>query len=446
MAVVNLEFWDELKPLQAMAAALLFERRKLLLAFPRQEGKTELGVRLGRDVMMRSALAGRPSSSIFLAKDRKSAKKATREKFMRLCPRDIFNVNTEQIYIKKFPTAIQYIESVDKDPDRIRGGTYDYIHWSEVAFSKLELGVTITDIFELILKWTQRKTAGYALLESTMKGRNGWKDLWDNADELGFAKLRVRFSDMLELGLVTQAEFDAEKNGCHPLVFAQELECEFVSFQGRTYDELSERHIWADMPGPQEWQLVVSSIDWGFDPSATAALFGYMQDGLLCVFDEHYQKRELGITTAEKIEQRKQFWQIERLACVADHEKDRVEELTRRGIPCSLAVKSNVLGNRIQIKELLHFDRIRIHPRCVNLIRELEIAVWDPKKEGEIDYKQDAEGHFDAEAALRYLVRELHGAETIAPARNPHRATDPMSASAWNMGRMKQDESLQDSW
>lgn len=440
MAAPNLALWDELNPLQAMVAAQLFQKRRLLLAMPRQEGKTELGVRLGRDVMLRSALMERPSSGIFLAKDRKSAKKATREKFMRLCPRELFAVNTEQVYLKAFPTAIQYIDSVDKDPERIRGGTYDWIHWSEVAFSKLEQGVAVKDVFERILKFTQRKTGGYALLESTMNGRNGWKDLWDNADQLGFSKIRIRLSDMLRMGLITQADFDAEKAENHPLVFQQELECEFVSFQGRTYPEFEERHIWPDMPGPSDWQLVVSAIDWGYHPSATCVLFGYVQGGVLCVFDEYHKREEIGLITGDKIQEKKAFWDIQRMAAVADHDKARVAELEMRGIPCSLAVKSNVQGNRIQIKELLHFDKLRIHPRCQNLIRELEIAVWDPKKEGEIDYGQDSEGHMDSEAALRYLVRALHGAETIKPKRNPHKAVDPVSAMAWQIEQQREED------
>ena len=60
-------------------------------------------------------------------------------------------------------------------------------------------------------------------------------------------------------------------------------------------------------------------------------------------------------------------------------------------------------------------QQLKIHPRCVNLIRDLEAAVWDAKKEGEIDYGQCTWGHFDAEAALRYLLRELSNAEVDAP-------------------------------
>jgi hypothetical protein len=422
--------WEELKPLQTLAAAQFFKHKRLLLALPRQEGKTELGVRLLRDVTARDFT----SSSLFLAKDRKAGKKATREKFMRLFPSKEFCVNTEQVYLKKHPTSAIFMDSVDKDPERLRGGTYSLIHWSEIAFSKLELGCTIIDIVEKILKWTQRKTSGYFLGESTMNGSNGWKDLWEAAADFGFARLKVSYSQMLEMGLVTQAEYDAEKKNTHPLVFAQELECEFVTFRGRAYDEFAERHIWPDMPGPADWQMVISAIDWGWKPSATCVLLGYVHRGMLCVFDEIYEMEQLPKATAEAIEWRKAMWMIERLSIAADHEPDRNEELTLRGIPASLAKKSNVLGNRLEIKELLYFDKIRIHPRCKFLIKDLNAATWNPKKEGDLDDSQCTWGHFDAEAALRYLVRELSKAETIEPVTNPHVALgDPVSLRAWDL-------------
>lgn len=65
------------------------------------------------------------------------------------------------------------------------------------------------------------------------------------------------------------------------------------------------------------------------------------------------------------------------------------------------------------------------------LIRDLQTAVWDGKKEGELDYDQCTYGHFDAEAALRYLVRELGKAERQAPLLNPHR--DSISQAAFDI-------------
>lgn len=180
----------------------------------------------------------------------------------------------------------------------------------------------------------------------------------------------------------------------------------------------------------------------GYDPSATCALFAYVSGGILNIFDEHYEKFELASITADKLDAKKQQWNIQHFSAVADHETDRVEELNRRNIPCGLAKKTNVLGARISIKELLYFDKIKIHPRCKNLLRDLNAAVWHPKKEGELDESQCTWGHFDAESALRYLVRELGTMESVKPLENPHGDTGSAAAFDIQMGRYYSDESI----
>ncbi len=411
-----------------MAAAVLLRHRRLLLSLPRQYGgKTELGVRLSYDILSEP----RPKSCLFLAKDKKSGKKATREKFERLFTPDKFVVNTEQVYLKSMPSSVLYMDSVDKDPDRIRGGTYAWMHWAEVAFSKIEKGETITSVFDKVFQPTLRMRNGYALLESTNNGKNGWYDLWNCAKDYGFKTLKIGLSDMVYMGLISVEEYDEIQRTTHPDVFRQEYECEWVTFQGRVYGEFdSVRHVDADMPGPEPWQMVVSAIDWGYSPSATCVLFAYVRDGVLNVFDEHYATQELGAITAEQIDAKRDYWRIQHYAAVADHEADRIEELNRRGIVCGLASKANTLGARVQGKELFYFNKCKIHPRCKNLIRDLEAAVWHPKKEGELDDTQCTWGHWDAEAAFRYLIRELSEMEKIEPIKNPH-AGDPMSARAF---------------
>lgn len=422
--------YRDLKPIQSLAAGVFFKYKRLLLCLPRQEGKTELGVRLLHDITRRPFT----SSSLFLAKDKKSGKKATREKFERIFDKRFFNVNTENVHLKSHPTSIIFMDSVDKDPDRMRGGTYSMIHWSEVAFSKIEKGESITSVFDKIIAPTLRKTKGYVLLESTNNGKNGWFDLWNNAKDYGFKTLRITLSDMVYMGLVSPEEYGEIQRTTHPDVFKQEYECEFVSFQGKVYKEFSQvRHVDANMPGPEEWMAVVSAIDWGYHPSATCVLFGYVRDGVLNIFDEHYETKELASVTADKIQAKVQHWRIGSYAAVADHEEDRIEELNRRKIVAGKASKANVLGARVQIKELFYFDRIKIHPRCEFLLRDIEAATWDDKKEGEIDYSQCTWGHFDAEAALRYLVRELSEMEREEPIVNPHKHGDAMSALAFDL-------------
>ncbi len=425
-----------LKPIQALAASVLLKKKRLMLILPRQEGKTELGVRCIRSILDRPETR----TCLFLAKSKSAGNKAVREKFARLFEPDRFEVNTDHAYLKAHKTAICFQDSVDKDPDRIRGGTYHFIHWSEVAFSKLEHGVKLMDIYQKVVFPTLRVTKGYALLESTTNGSNGWRDMFENAADLGFSSLRVPLSRLVEMGLVPLSEYLEIKDQTHPDIFAQEYECEWVTFQGRVYHEFDEKTMVHDFPNPEPWQMVVEAIDWGFNPSATCVLFAYNKDGHTYIFDEHYALEELPERTAGAIKSRHEHYNIRRFSTSADHDLSRNEEMQRRGIVCNMANKVNILGNRLEIKELLWKKKLHIHPRCQNLIKDLKAAVWDPKKEGEIDYSQCTWGHFDAEAALRYLVRELSKFEAKEPEINPHIGTDDLSAIAWESTRRRRKQ------
>lgn len=415
-----------------MAAALFFKHRKLMLVLPRQfGGKTELGVQLGEDMLFRND----GISAMFVAKSSAARKKATREKFIRLYDSRIYSVNTELVYHRKKPTNQLFMASVDKDPGASRGGTLGYIHWSEVAHAKIEHGMDIPHVWGSVFRPMLSQRDGYALLETTLLGKNTFKDMWDNAKDFGFAKLLVSLSQMLDMGLVTQEEYDKEKRETLPLIFDQEYECRFVTFQGVAYEEFREDTHVGEVDPPKDWQRVAFAIDWGYDPSATCVLFAYVEDGVLYVFDEVYAKKQLLDDTFESIRSRMEHWDIQKFAAVADHEQDRIDELELRGIPCSKANKANVLGARIQIKELFFKNRIKIHHRCKYLIRDLQTATWHPRKEGDLDYDQCTYGHLDAEAALRYLVRELSAVEEEEPEFNPHIGLDEASALEWNRRR-----------
>lgn len=414
----------------------MFRKRRLLVSLPRQEGKTELGVRLIKDLITPEETR----TALFLAKNKLAAKKAAYEKFMRLFPKTNFEVNTEQVYNKGHVTARCYVDSVDKDPDRIRGGTYHFIHWSEVAFSQFEKGVTVFDVVDKILKPTLRKTNGYAYLESTNNGLNGWHELWHQAEDYGFSTFSLSLSDLVYMGLVSAEEYERLKSDTHPDVFRQEYECEWVTFQGKVYNEFEPQKHVKDIPYPESWQRVIAGIDWGYE-DATCVLFAYVKDGVTHVFDEIYlRQKTLEEVLTAIFEHYTKVWHCSSLAAAADHEPARNEELIRRGIPCAPAKKANVLGNRLEIKEKFWRDEILIHPRCKYLLRDLQAAVWDAKKTNEIDESQCTWGHFDAEAALRYLIRELSAFEEEEPTIDPNKFTDNVSSTAWKMRKMREME------
>lgn len=400
--------WGSLKPVQALAAKVFFEKRRLLLMLPRQEGKTELGVRLIHSLISQPGT----QQALFLAKSHEALKKATREKFRRLFSPSQFTITTKSATNKINEDAICFFDSVDKEPDRIRGGTYQAIVWTEIAFSEFENGVSLFDVVQRILAPTMRKTRGFLYGESTPNGNNEWATLWNNAGEYGFHTLRVSLTDLCRMGLVNEKEYLEIKGTTHPTVFLQEYECEFVSFFGRIYDEFTDSHI-ENFDTPPHLIMVACGIDWGY-VDATCLLAAFRIGKKIYVFDEIYMKKSLIEEFAEEFKARIHLWDAIGLACAADHDPNRIAELHRRGIPCGNAAKTDVLGNRIEIKELLWKNELVIHPRCKHLIMDLRSMEWNTKaKREDANYDKCSWGHYDAEAALRYLIRELARIEEV---------------------------------
>ncbi len=76
-----------------------------------------------------------------------------------------------------------------------------------------------------------------------------------------------------------------------------------------------------------------------------------------------------------------------------------------------------------------------IHPRCKFLLRDIKACEWDSQKHGEIDYKLCTWGHFDGEAALRYLIRQYNGFEAKKPT-ELMQLDHCVSAGAWKIEKI----------
>lgn len=79
--------WQQLRPLQALVARRFFEKRFLMLMLPRQEGKTELAVRLIKSCMDSGLTETRQTT--FISKDKESAKRQAREVLAGVRPKAI---------------------------------------------------------------------------------------------------------------------------------------------------------------------------------------------------------------------------------------------------------------------------------------------------------------------------------------------------------------------
>ena len=436
--------WKELNGAQLVCLKTIARYRLVKLMMPRQIGKTHFGVWLNREIMRQNT----NMSTLFLAKDFPSITRATKEKFAKLFPEDEFRVSTingvsHQSRSQSQGRGTGYMSGVDKVPDKLRGGTMGFIHWSEVAFSKFEVGTDFTDVYQQITLPMISRTRGLYLMESTPNGKNFWHSFWNDDDK--FRRLKFDIDFCINVGAISRPEVDFLEQTMHPDVFNQEMNCNFVTFTGRVFAEYTEAHHEFDFhPEPHEY--IVLGIDIGFSSSASTAIFGCWRQGRLHIFDQVYGSRLRVGEFADKIEERMQTHGVERHRYVAytDHDPEMVDELTKKRIKVTLADKVDAFACRMSIKEGLHADIVRVSPiKCQWLDRELVSASWSEKHADEMEMKGDPnEYHWDSEAALRYLWRGAR-VELKAPEKAPD-GLDGNGMLEWHARENKREAMRQD--
>jgi PBSX family phage terminase large subunit len=81
------------------------------------------------------------------------------------------------------------------------------------------------------------------------------------------------------------------------------------------------------------------------------------------------------------------------------------------------------------VRVLISQDKLFIHPRCFNLIRQLKVATWNKNR---IAFERtEKEGHYDLIDALIYLIRN------IDKSKNPYPAYDGLSYSDYHIPEIK---------
>lgn len=423
----------ELNIPQLNIVKLLAKNKLVATMMPRQVGKTHVNVWMVREIMRQNTNA----QCAFLMKDYPSIQRATREKFAKLFDQVEFNVSA--INGVTYPNMSQtenrgacFLTGVDKSPDKIRGGTMAYVGWSEVAFSKFETGTTFDDMLQQIILPMISQTNGMIFMESTPNGSNFWRTFWENPG--GFTTIKFDLDFCISVGALTRKSVDFMEKNMHPDVFKQEMECEFIAFTGRIYTELGDSN--KDMvSAPDAHEYVVVGIDIGFSGSNSCALFGVFRKGVLCVFDQIYVEGHRHDELATLIDERMKFHRVEKAnySCYTDVDEDLLEEMNNRGMCVTYADKLDTFACRLSLKEAFYLKKILIHPmKCEKLCKELHQASWSEKIKDEMEYSGDPNnGHYDSEAAFRYLWRGAKLERERPEAVPEHAKTDANDAMLW---------------
>lgn len=174
------------------------------------------------------------------------------------------------------------------------------------------------------------------------------------------------------------------------------------------FDAEAEDDIVGEVERPAAFDTYVG-MDLGFLDN-TAVLFGYWDftNAQLVIEDELIINKMTTDVLAAKIKQTEQYlWGRKRpYLRVSDVDLLTIADLSSLHDLHFTPTAKDKLEVAVNALRMLVYERkIKIHPRCTNLIAQLKFATWDKTR---TKFSRSAKhGHYDAVAALIYLVRNL---------------------------------------
>lgn len=291
-------------------------------------------------------------------------------------------------FIAKIGKAEVLFRSSD-NPDRLRGPNIDWAWIDEGALCPAETWNIV------IGRLRGHGKAGPCWITSTPKGRN-W--LYNILPQVTVFKARTRDNPHLALEFVQSLE------SAYTGLFArQELEGEFVGFEGLVYDEFSRDAHVAERVGP--WRQVLIGCDEGYTNPAVALVIGYDSDGRAHIIAEFYQRRVLQADYIAAVKALAVEYRAEALF-VDPSAAGLIADMRYAGLDAYPA--QNAVTDGIQlVKAALAVQgdgrpRLTVAPGCVNLIAEFESYCWREGKTGLRDEPLKENDH--TMDALRYAL------------------------------------------
>lgn len=339
-------------------------------------------------------------------------------------------------------TAIIEFKGSDQE-DSLRGAGLKGVVLDEFAFQK-------ETVWEKIIQPMILETRGWAMFITTPNGvGNHFKKFWDDAvaaesrqNDINARKLYEEevleaahlagqkrkpsdkgFDDWLhqyktfhftsyDSPRITPEDIDAKRRQYTEEYFTQEYLAEFAKFTGLIYTGFDpERHI-QEFEINEDWTFY-RSIDFGATDPNAVSFIGVDKDGVNYIFDEIYINNIYTSELAELIKQKSAHRYF--VATYADSAaKQSIMDLGFYGIPGITPVKKNqaaketgsrewIVAGIDRVHQLLKEDKIIVHARCKNTIKEFQSYSWRKDRGGDpVNLPSDTNNHLLDE--IRYYV------------------------------------------
>lgn len=294
-----------------------------------------------------------------------------------------------------------------ENPDRLRGAAVGWIWMDEAAMMSQE---TYKILLGCILA-----TKGVIFMTTTPRGKNWTYDIYEESLKnplFGFVKSRTRDNKYLDEETIRILE------GQYSDEFArQELDAEFVSFEGLVYKGFDSRVMVVPpiIQIPQGAE-VIGGIDNGYgDPFVH--LWVMKNSGKFYVVDEYYEPGRPIDAVARSIKAGRWDKQVIRRWADPSGAQERCD-LDRWGI-ANYPAKNDLLSGINSMSRAIEDRRLFITRNCINTIDEIGQYHY-PMKEGKNTREKPVDFKNHAMDALRYVI----ASEEVFSQSHPYVETD----------------------
>lgn len=354
-------------------------------------------------------------SGLIVSPDYPHFSKSTWPEWSRWCPwhRVVEHHKTEKRMV--FDTgAVVWYGGID-DPDAWRGPNVNWFWFDEGARKRDRKA------FDVLCGRIRIGRDPQGWVTTTPRGKHHW--LYRVAVKQEFsAELRKAFEEAGAGPLVEMVQSSTRENAANldPLYLAsleamysgkyaeQELGGKFVSFEGLVYEEFGEDNITERADYRPERGPIELAYDDGYTNPRVILFIQRGDDGSVYVFDEMYHVKHLGQTcVSEALELVKRYAGPDARPeiAVGDPSAAELREAFRRADVVARGAKCEVVEGIKVVRRMVRDGTgrvwLRIHPRCRNLIEEMESYCY-PDPESNRDVEKPLKQHDHGPDALRY--------------------------------------------
>jgi hypothetical protein len=265
--------------------------------------------------------------------------------------------------------------------------------YSGVRLLILDEASRVPDVLYRAVRPMLAVSQGRLVALSTPFGQRGWfYEEWIGTG--AFRRVHIPWTKCPRIS----ADFIAEETrALGPAWVDQEYNGRFTTLEGQVYPEFEDA-VTADVPepGPNAWHI--GGIDFGWR-NPFAAVWGFVQAGMLWITHEHYRSRST-VEEHAKVLPRHVDWIADPAGAAEMAQLRRWDFHVRPG-------RNEIREGIMRVIARIRTGTLKIHPRCEQLRQEARLYRYPTPSERAIAGENPVDEHNHALAALRYLISRI---------------------------------------